>query len=422
MMARLLSAAVAATLLTAPAASAQEVLSLQAQAVAGGWGLPAPGQRAALCLVDSGLDPSQLDVPSGVRLATAPGITGTGPAVGADDRPVMHGTWMVQASVAPQDGKGMIGPSPGIPVILVRAMRDKVGYFIGGDYAAGMLQCDREARAAGWRLASIALALGGEGATADERDSVAQRVENLEAVPVAAVGNRPGVPQFPAGAEGVVGINAVSATNGESCADSADADPEAQGLVGPGCFVTMPIDGQAKPVKTAGSSGAAVIVAAAIAQVCDLQPTLTPRQCLGVVQSTARAVPGGKLPDLRAAAGSLGLTAPLVTAPLATLETTDTPPAGPAAPSDLTPAHAAPRWYGSTRGPKIKRARGGRVTITSPDKNRVAKIWTNLRGARVGKYRTTTGRPRGKTVKVRVTQTVKGQLYRRDWTIKVPRR
>lgn len=422
MTARLLTIAAAAALLAAPTARAQEVLSLQAQAVKGGWTLPAPGQRAALCLVDSGLDPSQLDVPPGVRLATAPGITGTGPAIGADGAPVMHGTWMVQASVAPQDGQGMIGPSPGIPVILVRAMRDNAGYFVGGDYAAGMLQCDREARAAGWRLASIALALGGEGATADERDSVAQRVENLDAVPVAAVGNRPGVPQFPAAAEGVVGITAVNATNGQPCGDSADADPEAQGLVGPGCFVTMPIDGQAKPVKTAGTSGAAAIVAAAIAQVCDLQPTLTPRQCLGVVQSTGRTVPGGKLPDLRAAAASLGLTAPPVTAPLATLETTDTPPAGPAAPTNLAPAKAAPRWYGSTRGPKIKRVRGGRVTITSPDKNRVSKIWTNLRGARVGKYRTTTGRPRGKTVTVRITQTVGSQLYRRDWTIKVPRR
>lgn len=412
----------AAALVVPAAASAEELVSLQAQAVNGGWSMPAPGQRSALCLVDSGLDATQMDVPSGVRLATAPGITSTAPAIGPDGQPVMHGTWMVQASVAPADGQGMIGPSPGIPVIMVRAMRDNMGYFIGGDYAAGMLQCDREARAAGWRLASIALALGGDGATADERDSVAQRVENLDAVPVAAVGNRPGVPQFPAAAEGVIGITAVSAVDGTACADSADADPEAGGLVGPGCFVTMPIDGKATPVQTAGTSGASVIVAAAIAQVCDLAPTLTPRQCLAVVQNTARAVPGGKLPDLRAAAASLGLTAPPLTAPLATLGTTNTNPVTLSSPTGgLKPAQVAPRWYGADRRPKLTRVRGGRIKVTSPDKNHVAKLWTNLRGAKVGKLRSTIGTPRGRKVKIRVTQTVDGQLYQRTWTLKVPR-
>jgi hypothetical protein len=422
MIGRLSSLVIAAALLTAPAASAQEVLSLQAQAVSGGWALPPQGQRAALCLVDSGLDPSQLDVPPGVRLASVPGVLGTGPAIGDNGQPVMHGTWMVQASVAPEDGRGMIGPSPGIPVILVRAMRDRVGYFLGGDYSAGILQCDREARAAGWRLASIALALGGDGVSAEERNSIAQRVESLEAVVVAAVGNRAGVPQFPAGADRVLGITAANATNGERCADSADADPEANGLVGPGCFVTMPVDGQAKPVKSAGTSGAAVVVAAVVAQVCDLRPTLTPRQCLDVVQRTARTVPSGKFPDLRAAAASLGLTAPLVSAPLATLQTTDVPPAGPTASGEVGPPKSVPHWYGSARQPRIVRRRHGSVTITSPDKNGVARMWTNLRGARRSNARSVTGRPRGHTVTVRVTQTVDGLLYRREWVLRVPAR
>ena len=69
----------AAASLAAPVSSAHadEVLSLQAQAVAGGWTLPAPGQRAAMCIVDSGLDTAQLDVPPGIRTGTSPGITGT---------------------------------------------------------------------------------------------------------------------------------------------------------------------------------------------------------------------------------------------------------------------------------------------------------------------------------------------------------
>ncbi len=415
----------AAACVAGPSSSARadEVLSLQAQAVAGGWTLPAPGQRAAMCIVDSGLDPSQLDVPPGIRTAAIAGIAGTAPATDAAGQPVMHGTWMVQNSVAPADGQGMIGTSPGIPVILIRAMRDGTGYFDGSDYSAGMLQCDREARAAGWRLASIALALGGDGPTLLEQESVAQRVNALPAVPVAAVGNRPGVPEFPASAPGVVGITAVSAIDGAGCADSADADPEAQGLVGPGCFVTMPINGQARPVKSSGTSGASVVVAAAIAQICDLQPTLTPRQCLGVLQSTARAVPGGRLPDLRAAAASLSLNPPLNTAPLATLiEPGSTTPADPSGSETLTPPAIAPQWFGAHLRPKVARAKDGRVTVTSPDKNRASVMWTNLRGAKVGKYRKITGRPKGTKVKVRVTQTVSGQVYKREWTLKIPRR
>lgn len=422
-----LVAVLAAASLAPVTASASEVVSLQAQAVNGGWSLPSPGMRSAMCLVDSGVDPTQLDVPKDLRATTVAGITSTLPAIGPDSQPVLHGTWMTQVATAPIDGQGMIGSSPGVPLILVRAMRDGLGYFAGGDYSAGMLQCDRAARAAGWRLASIALALGGEGASAEERDSVAQRVENLPAVPVAAVGNRPGVPQFPAGAQGVVGITSVSAVTGEPCVGSADADAEAQGLVGPGCFVSMPIDGEAKTVKSSGTSGASVVVAAAIAQVCDLVPELTPRECLAVVQSTARAVPGGKLPNLRAAALSRGLVAPAVTAPLATLtppgsSATPSTPVGGNEPGEFVPAPVAPRWFGEKRRPKIKLARGGRVTIVSPDKNKVAKIWTNLRGAKTGKRRTVTGRARGSKVKVRVTQVVGGRTYERTWTLKVPRR
>ena len=81
-----------------------------------------------------------------------------------------------------------------------------------------------------------------------------------------------------------------------------------------------------------------------------------------------------------------------------------------------------PAWYGANRRPKLKRVRGGRVTVTSPDKNRAARLWTNLRGAKAGKLRTVTGRPRGAKVKIRVTQTVSGRLYQRDWTLKVPKR
>lgn len=385
----------------------------------GGWSATPPAQRAALCLVDSGFDPTAPDVPSGVLASTIAGISTTTPAVGGDGLPVMHGTWMIQATAAPQDGAGMVGPTPGVAILFVRALRDRVGYFDGGDYAAGMLQCDRAARLAGWRLASIALALGGEGASSEERDSVAQRVENLPAVVVAAVGNRAGVPQFPAAAEGVLGVTSVSSLTGERCAGSANADPEAGGLVGPGCFDTMPIGGQARPVYSSGTSGASVMVAAAIAQTCDLAPQLTPNECLQVVQQTARPVPGGAVPDLRAAALAVGVVAPQVVLPLATVS--DPVDAAAPATSGAQNLVLPPVWFGERRRPKIRRAARGRVTVTSPDRTRHARLWTDLRGAGVGRQRAVTGRPRGRTVRIRVTERREGQTFERSWRLRVPK-
>ena len=155
--------ALGAALTTATAAQAQgaEVLSLQAQMVNGGWSAPAPGQRAAACFVDSGLDAGQIDIPSMVALSTVPGIGSGAPPSGTSA--AMHGTQMAQYVAAPQDGVGMIGPAPGVPLIMVRAMRDNTDNFSGGDYADGIRRCKRIAVEQGWRLAAISLALGGEG-------------------------------------------------------------------------------------------------------------------------------------------------------------------------------------------------------------------------------------------------------------------
>jgi hypothetical protein len=49
-------------------------------------------------------------------------------------------------------------------------------------------------------------------------------------------------------------------------------------------------------------------------------------------------------------------------------------------------------------------------------------MWTSLRFAKVGKFRKVTGRPKGRSVKVRLTQKSNGHLYKREWTLRVPRR
>lgn len=428
-----LAVASAAFLLPGPALGAEQ-LSLQAQATNGGWTLPAPGPRSAVCLVDTGLDRAQTDVRSDVVATTIAGISSSGPAV-TSGGPQMHGTWMVQFATAPQDGVGMIGPSPGVPVILVRAYRDNTTGFTGEDYAAGMVTCKRSAMVRGWNLAAIGLALGGDGASEADRRYVQDVLPSVSpAVVFAAVGNRAGIPQFPASVSGVIGIAAGSTVDGARCSTSADPDAEAGGVIGPGCLVTMPIGGAATPVVSAGTSGASIAVAAATAQVCDLAPTLSPQQCWQRLQDTARAVPGGKFVDLRAAAASLGLTAPAVTVEKATLLVpTQTPSpdqssnnviVGPPGGETTIIVSTPPSWYSSGKAPKIRRLASGRIRVTSPA-GRKAELWTDLRGAKTGRRTSTVGKLRAgrKTVKIRVREwSAEGLLFERRWTLKPSKR
>ncbi len=101
---------------------------------------PAAGQRSAACIVDTGLDGAAVDVRSDVIRGAIDGISGTGPAAGPSG-PIMHGTWMTQYATAPVDGKGMVGPTPGVPFILVRAMSDGTENFATSQYVAGMRRC-----------------------------------------------------------------------------------------------------------------------------------------------------------------------------------------------------------------------------------------------------------------------------------------
>lgn len=433
-----LAALSAATLGAVPAtASASESLSLQAQAMRGGFVLaPAGGQRSAACIVDTGLDTSAVDVRGDVIRAAIDGVPGTGPAAGPNG-PVMHGTWMTQYATAPIDGKGMVGPTPEVPLILVRAMSDGTENFATSQYVAGMRRCGEVAHASGLRLASVGLALGTDGTSGAELADISSAVYDLGVPVFAAAGNRPGVPQFPAAATGVVAIAAASAVDGSRCATSADADAEAAGIVGIGCLVTMPIAGKATTVVSAGTSGASVSVAAAVAQVCDWAgASLTPAGCWERVQSTARSVPAGRVPDLTAAAVSLGRTVPAVSLPAATFtpSTPATAPGASTASSVITigpdsgsgteiVVTTPPSWYRLGSKPRVRRLSRGRVKVISPDSFGRARLWTNLRGARVGARTSTIGRPRAgaKTVRVSAREaTADGTMYERRWTLRLP--
>ena len=104
-------------------AFAEEVFTSQAaaaNATDSTW-IPAPAQRAAVCIVDTGNDPNP-DTSNVVARLSVDGEPGT------DRSPDHHGTLMSMIAAAPYNGFGMVGAAPSIDVVSVRASRDGVTF------------------------------------------------------------------------------------------------------------------------------------------------------------------------------------------------------------------------------------------------------------------------------------------------------
>ncbi len=114
---------VALSLVLASSAPAEEVFLSQAaaaNATDSTW-IPAPAQRAAVCIVDTGNDPNpDTSTSSPVYRSTANPAPTTSPD--------HHGTLMSMIAAAPYNGFGMVGAAPSINVVSVRASRDGVTF------------------------------------------------------------------------------------------------------------------------------------------------------------------------------------------------------------------------------------------------------------------------------------------------------
>jgi hypothetical protein len=286
-------------------AFAEEVFTSQAaaaNATDSTW-IPAPTQRAAVCIVDTGNDPNP-DTSNVVARLSVDGEPGT------DRSPDHHGTLMSMIAAAPYNGFGMVGAAPSINVVSVRASRDGVT-FGATDLAAGIQQCLTYRNT--YNIKVISLSLGGmvvSGLDAGLMTTIEDVVSSARLVGlnvVAAAGNHRGSVDWPAAYAPVMAVGAVSDA-GVRCAFAASG-PEVD-LWASGCPLdaTFP-DGVA--AWASGSSESTAFVAGALTQLRQLNTNVQPDEAEQALTTHARAVAAGSSLDVAAGFGAAGLTGQL---------------------------------------------------------------------------------------------------------------
>jgi hypothetical protein len=307
---RALLAAGIALVALAPASSAQaeEVFTTQAaaaHATDSTW-IPAPTPRAAVCIVDSGVDVN----PDTANVVARLDVTG---GDGSDVSTQKHGTLMAMIASAPYNGFGMVGAAPSINVVSVRAMRPDSGdTFSTADFTAGITACTQERGM--YNIKVISLSLGGGWRDALDATNLAVVEDAVTAARhygvsvVAAAGNNPGPVDWPAAFGPVFAIGA-AAGDGARCsfaASGAEID-----LWVPGCpqDITLP-DG--RPAWSSGSSEATAFAAAELAQLRGLRSDLSVDDAERVLVVNAGAGPAGPFLDVGRAFGAAGLATELM--------------------------------------------------------------------------------------------------------------
>ena len=288
-------------------ATAEEVFTSQAaaaNATDSTW-IPAPAQRAAVCIVDTGNDPNP-DTSNVVARLSVDGEPGT------DRSPDHHGTLMSMIAAAPYNGFGMVGAAPSINVVSVRASRDGVT-FGATDVAAGIQQCLTYRNT--YNIKVISLSLGGMAISVLDVGLMAvieDMVKNARRAGidvVAAAGNHGGAVDWPAAYEPVMAVGASTHDGGCRCAFAASG-PEVD-LWSSGCPVDAVLpDGN--PAWAAGSSESTAFVAGVLAQLRQLSPGLSAAQAEQVLTNGAQVRSVGPRLDVDAAFVAAGLADQLV--------------------------------------------------------------------------------------------------------------
>lgn len=242
---------------------------------------PAAGAKA-LCLVDTGVNPTP-DTTPGLVSATA--LDGGTPA---DVDPLWHGT--IDAAIAGGAGYGVLGAWPQLKIVSVRATDvpspGQSPTFQYDDYVTSIRQCTQPV--AGAEVVAIDLPLSSKILpTPDQSDAFAAAVAQAKAKGIAilaAAGNDPGDLQLPANQPGVFAVGAGDAS-GATCPFSATT-----GLTffAPGCGID-----QINTVGEAfccgnGTSQASAFAAAVLVALRSYAPEVAPPAAVQFLLSTIR--------------------------------------------------------------------------------------------------------------------------------------
>jgi len=317
------TAAVVATALaiTSVARAASPPITVQAAAANAAFLAYAPppqGGARALCLVDTGVNPTPDTTPGLVSATALDGGTGT------DVDPQWHGT--IDAAVAGGAGHGVLGAWPQLKIVSVRATDDPTPgqspSFQYDDYVKGIRQCTEQHAAPG--VAVIDLPLSSIiPPTPDQAQEFANAVDLAASRGIsilAAAGNQPGPIQLPGGQPGVLPVGAGDASNA-ICPFSAST-----GLTfyAPGCGIDQISTSGETFCCGNGTSQASAFAAAVLVALRSYKPELTATQAVRQLLSTTR---NGHL-DVAVAFRAAGLDA-IVDAGTAAIPKPAVPPAAP---------------------------------------------------------------------------------------------
>ncbi len=348
-------AAAAALLASTPAAiAASPPITRQAAAANAAFLAYAPppaGGAKALCLVDTGVNPTPDTAPGLVSATALDGGTGN------DVDVVTHGT--IDAAVAGGAGHGVLGAWPQLKIVSIRATdTPEPGHntsYIYDDYGAAINACVQAHRQTD--IAAVAIPLASKiPPTQDQVDDFTAAVDRAKAQEIgilAAAGNEPGAVQLPGNQPGIIPVGAGDTVGGGICPFSASTDLT---FFAPGCTIDQ-IDTAGNTFCCGnGTSQASAFAAGVYVALRSYAPTLTAAQASQLLVSTGR---GGHL-DATALFRAAGLGA-IVDAGNAAIPKPPPPPA--ALPAVLPPSAATPEPLAR---PRIKRAtwRRGVLRIT----------------------------------------------------------
>jgi Subtilase family len=267
------------------AALASPAITSQAQAANAAFlaYAPPPASAGAMCLVDTGVDPTPDTSPT---LAYATALDGGSPN---DNDPEGHGTLL--AILAGGQGHGLRGIWPQIKIVSIRATSPagpgQAPTYQYENYVQGLTACLQQSK---HDIKTVNLSLSSTiPPTPNQSSEFAQVVRELTSrgiAIVAAAGNAPGKVQYPGAEPGVLSVGAATSTGG-TCSFSAS---EGVGLFAPGCELDFadPFKDEYEPAEyVQGTSDASVITAAALTALMSYAPTLTVAQAENLLVTTA---------------------------------------------------------------------------------------------------------------------------------------
>ncbi len=279
-----------------------------------------PGQTAAICLVDTGVN----ETPDTTAMVGRLSLDGDA----RDRSPSLHGTGIAAFMAAARNGYGMVGLWPRARIVSVRVNSTGEDAFTPARITEGLRLCLRSADAFGIKVAVLPFSSewplsATEGA---ELTDVVASVRAAGINVVAAAGNAAGGPVgAPANIAGVVSVGAIDTATGGLCGfSSAGAQ-----VLAPGCRLDAANPGDGSPTATRqGTDVAAALAATALAALRTWRPDLSPGVAEHVLREAGRPSDAGPILDVANAFTGAGLEgvvhwAPPITPPTVTSTTPD---------------------------------------------------------------------------------------------------